>query len=100
MIGAGETIVLAANAANYVGSYTVYQWTSGELADGGERIAILDSHGQVSDEVTYGIADPWPADANGTGPTLALLGTALDNSVATNWATSSVAGGTPGASNN
>ncbi len=98
-IGAGEFIVLAANATNYVGSYTVYQWASGELADDGERIAILDSYNQVSDEVTYDEVGPWPTTPNGTGPSLALLGPMLDNSDAASWQASTADNGTPGGVN-
>ena len=98
-IDPGEFIVIAANAANYNGSYDAYQWTSGDLDDAGERIALLDAFAQVADEVTYDDAAPWPATPNGDGPTLALGRTALDNSLPANWGASREQGGTPGAAN-
>ena len=98
-INPGEFIVLAANSANYSGGYAVYQWTSGDLDDAGERIAILDAFAQVADEVTYDDEAPWPAAPNGSGPTLSLGRPALDNSLPASWGASREQGGTPGAAN-
>jgi hypothetical protein len=98
-IDPNETIVLAANSANYAGSYDVYQWTSGDLDDSGERLALIDPFAQVADEVTYDDVAPWPTAPNGSGPTLSLGTPALDNSLADSWAASDFAGGTPGAAN-
>ncbi|MBP8948109.1 MAG: lamin tail domain-containing protein, partial [Candidatus Promineofilum sp.] len=94
-----EFIVLAANSANYSGSYDVYQWTSGELDNAGERVALLDPFAQVADEVTYDDEAPWPVAPNGSGPTLSLGAPGLDNSLPANWAASDFVGGTPGAAN-
>ena len=98
-IDPGEFILLAANSANYGGGYDVYQWTSDNLDDSGERIALLDPFAQVADEVTYDDQAPWPTPPNGDGPTLSLGTPSLDNSLPTNWAASDFAGGTPGAAN-
>jgi len=98
-IDPGEYIVLAANSANYSGSYDVYQWAGGDLDDSGERIALLDPFAQVADEVTYDDEAPWPAAPNGSGPSLSLGTPALDNSLPASWAASDFAGGTPGAAN-
>ena len=42
---------------------------------------------------------PWPTGPNGNGPTLELKNPQSDNSLAQNWAASSVNGGTPGSDN-
>ena len=71
----------------------------GSLSNGGERIALLDGSGGLIDEVTYDDADPWPLTPDGSGPSLALIDPALDNSLATSWAASPADGGSPGAAN-
>ena len=48
------------------------------------------------DEVTYDDADPWPAEADGAGPTLELIHPSLNNSLGFNWRASNIYGGTPG----
>ncbi len=98
-IAAGERIVVAANVSTYAGSYQVFQWAAGELADNGETLTLTDGYGQTVDAVTYGDGGDWPAAPDGSGPTLSLGDPALDNSVAANWAASDFAGGTPGAGN-
>ncbi len=99
-IGAGEYIVIAANAATYAGSYQVFQWDAGsDLADDGETLTLTDGYGQTVDAVTYGDTGDWPAAPDGSGPALALGNPALDNSLPANWAASDFVGGTPGASN-
>jgi len=95
----GEFIVLAADSASYTGSYDVYQWTSGDLDDAGERVALIDPFAQVADEVTYDDEAPWPTPPNGSGPTLSLGRPALDNSLPASWAASRQTAGTPGAEN-
>lgn len=69
------------------------------LNNAGEWVALLAPGGCVVDEVTYGVAAPWPATPNGAGPSLALKQSALDNSQPANWSASSQDGGTPGAAN-
>ncbi|MBK7218263.1 MAG: lamin tail domain-containing protein [Candidatus Promineofilum sp.] len=98
-IAAGEHIVIAANAANYAGSYQTFQWASGDLDDGGETLTLRDAFGQLVDEVTYDDTAPWPADPAGGGPSLTLVNPATDNSDPANWAASATPGGTPGAAN-
>lgn len=73
-------------------------WTGGDLSDAGETIALMDGTAEV-DSVTYGSADPWPAGAAGSGPSLSLGNPGLDNSLAASWAASRETGGTPGAAN-
>ena len=69
------------------------------LSGGGELIRLFDSNGNLIDEVTYDDADPWPAEADGAGPTLELIHPSLDNGLGTNWSASDFNGGTPGAEN-
>ena len=98
-LAAGEYIVIAANSANYAGTYQTFQWTAGDLDDAGETITLRDAIGRTVDEVVYDDEAPWPTDPAGNGPTLALTNTATDNSDPANWAASVSPGGTPGAAN-
>ena len=66
------------------------------LSGGGELIRLFDSNGNLVDEVTYDDADPWPAEADGAGPTLELIHPFLDNGLGQNWSASDIYGGTPG----
>jgi len=66
------------------------------LSGGGELIRLFDSNGNLVDEVTYDDAGPWPAEADGAGPTLELIHPFLDNGLGQNWSASDIYGGTPG----
>jgi hypothetical protein len=51
------------------------------------------------DQVTYDDDDPWPAEADGEGPTLELINPSFDNSLPESWNYSSELYGTPGTEN-
>ena len=90
---------MADNPATYSGNgYQVFNFDGG-LSGSGERVTVSDRFGNVVDDVTYGVVDPWPSTPNAGGPSLSLLEPALDNSVAANWAASRQMGGSPGAEN-
>jgi hypothetical protein len=67
---------------NLVGNYT------GELANSGERIALLDPSDRVIDEVIYGDGGRWCKWADGRGASLELIDARSDNRLAPNWADS------------
>ena len=109
-IDPGEYIVVAADSANAAyaalpaGSVFDWAWDSPDgqkLSNSSETVALRHADGRVADSLTYddGVDTPWPAAPDGTGPTLALLAPALDNTDPANWAASRQAGGTPGAEN-
>jgi len=77
----------------------VFQWTEDSLDYSGETILLEDNEKNVLDYVIYQTGDPWPPEANGTGPTLELKNSLKDNALAENWAASLETGGTPGAKN-
>ena len=70
----------------------------GSLDDAGEAV-VLRQGSRVVDAVTYSSAAPWPAAANGSGPSLELTSPTADNAVAANWRATSTTGGTPGLAN-
>ena len=101
-LGANQYLVLASNAASFQSRYgfAPFGEFTGSLSDAGETITLVDPVGGVIDTVSYLPVSPWPAGANGSGGSLSLNAPALDNSVAANWSTSTITGGTPGAANN
>ncbi len=68
------------------------------LSGGGESLYLIDDQGIVIDSLTYDDTVPWPPEADGRGPTLALKHPDLDNSLPENWA-ASANHGTPGQQN-
>ncbi|MFQ6675218.1 MAG: lamin tail domain-containing protein [Fidelibacterota bacterium] len=92
----GSYLVLAKRGTTYPGSIP---WTAGTLANDGETLIMVTDGGTVVDSVPYGGADPWPPEANGSGPSLELVDPFLENAVALSWQASFIPGGTPGAVN-
>lgn len=87
----GAYLVVAANSgftasahpgANIVGQY------EGQLANGGELVRLVDSWGNLADEVHYSTGGQWPALAGGLGSSLELKHPDMDNSKASAWADS------------
>ncbi len=68
------------------------------LANGGERIKLEDATGSTVRDFSYDDVSPWPAAADGGGPSLVLVapGSNPDHSAASNWRPSTAAGGNPG----
>jgi len=61
---------------------------------------LLDGQGNIIDFVNYDAKYWWPKEANGSGPSLELFSTALENMVSSSWRSSYAIGGTPGRANN
>lgn len=110
-LNAGEYFVTAisSRAMMNVFGINVHQWSGGALKNGGESIILVDASGTFVDSVAYKNTDPWPTEANGTGPSLELTDPASDNNDGANWHASAGATGviinghevlgTPGADN-
>ncbi|PHI19177.1 hypothetical protein CEQ90_14030 [Lewinellaceae bacterium SD302] len=96
-LGAGEYLIMAVNAEAFINTYNyggdVIQWTGGALSNGGEDIELTNADGVVIDYVDYDNALPWPAEANGDGPTLVLCDPESDNSVPAAWQAASTSTG-------
>lgn len=69
------------------------------LNNKGETLQLRDPWGGLADSVSYADAAPWPALADGTGPTLSLSETRADNAEAKNWRASAEPQGSPGRAN-
>ncbi|MBG0737866.1 PKD domain-containing protein [Paeniglutamicibacter antarcticus] len=103
VIPAGGRIVFVANDKAFRQAYTganrlVGGQFTGSLDDAGEAVVLRDATRTV-DSVTYSNQAPWPAAADGTGPSLELVSPSADNAVAASWRAASTTGGTPGLAN-
>jgi hypothetical protein len=68
------------------------------LSNNGDIIYLFDNEGALIDKVNYGVKEPWPVKAFGTGATLELKDPSLNNDLAGNWDAAKI-GGTPGSRN-
>ncbi|MDA0814725.1 MAG: lamin tail domain-containing protein, partial [Verrucomicrobia bacterium] len=99
----GERLVVIADRTAFESVYGTGLPVAGifangsRLANGGEDITIVDADSRVVLTLTYGDADPWPAAADGGGPSLVLINSNGTNaSDPASWKASALAGGTPG----
>ena len=90
-IAPGEYLVVASNpeftqeshpGARVLGPYT------GNLSNSGERLRLIDSWGNLADEVHYATGGEWPFLAGGLGSSLELRNPDMDNSRPSAWAAS------------
>lgn len=96
-IPAGGFLVVAEQPAR-LGAEALGPW-EGRLADQGERIELVSRSGRVIDSLEYGTTPVWPVLADGSGFTLSKRDHDAASDRGENWTASTVAGGTPGASN-
>jgi hypothetical protein len=100
-IPAGGYLVVARDPARVAALYGiggVLGPYDGRLDNAGERVALADAGSAPVDAVTYSDATPWPAAADGDGPSLELVNPAFDNDRFCAWRVSA-GNGTPGAVN-
>jgi hypothetical protein len=71
----------------------------GSLANGGERLALLDRQGRTVVSVDYDDANGWPPLADGGGYSLEILDANGDPDDPANWRASARPGGSPGEAN-
>lgn len=123
VLGAGKYLVVARNRAKLMALHglpadVVLGDYTGELDNGGDRVALVDAQGKVVDAVAYDDAFPWPvgADALGAGRawfpaafgydrqqhkgrSLERYSFTVPGTEARNWEASPLGGGTPGKAN-
>lgn len=98
----GGAVMLLASGADpnaFLSAYPgvhVYDWYAGALSNAGERIVLLDDHGNRVDAVEYDDAGGWPMEADGDGRSLERLDVMADGDDAAQWQASPTFGGTPG----
>lgn len=72
---------------------------AGQLDNAGERVVLVGAQGQTLLDFTYGTRSPWPAAADGFGPSLEVVDPEGDPASAGTWQASTVDGGSPGGPN-
>lgn len=95
-VAAGAYVVVAANPGALPGALGPF---AGTLDDLGERLELISNGGRRIDAVHYGIDEPWPVAAAGTGLTLAKRHADAASDVPEHWTASREHGGTPGSGN-
>ena len=101
----GDFGVVVANVAAFQARYgddvtVLGQWT-GQLSNGGERVALTSIDGTEYLAVNYEDSDPWPEAPDGNGATLELITTDSPDDQASKyyqWRSSAALGGSPGES--
>ena len=101
-LAAGQRIVVVENITEFNAVYGPGLPVAGayvnKLNNAGESLIVLDANGAEIWRIDFAPIAPWPAGANGFGPSLTLINPharpASNN--AGNWRLSSVSGGTPG----
>jgi len=103
VLRSGEYLVLAEdlgafqstfpNVSNVIGSLSF------GLSGGGEMIRLFNAEDSLIDCLTYDDTKPWPADADGKGPSLELIHPDFENSLPDSWGSSIINNGTPGQPN-
>lgn len=96
----GAYIVLTNNTvafqAKYGPSATIAGQWSGSLNNAGERIILRDAQGNPIHDFAYSDLPPWPAAANGLGPSLEVIDLNGNYDDGLNWRASWEDGGSPG----
>jgi len=71
------------HANHYYGQ--VFEWTSGSLANEGEKLRLIHPSGIVIDQVSYSPDSPWPNTTGNGKEVLSLIDAGMDNHFGTSW---------------
>ncbi|MEM7261529.1 MAG: LamG-like jellyroll fold domain-containing protein [Planctomycetota bacterium] len=98
-IEADARIIVARDRDTFLANYnveaaSVYGNWVGSLSNGGERITLLRSDGQISDDLRYDDEIPFDPRPDGTGPSLERVCADADGSLPGNWLAGEI-GGSP-----
>src|SRR5690606_7492818 len=96
--GASVVVVnnLQAFTARYGSNVPVAGEYDGNLSNSGESFSIADASGNSIADIAYQEDSPWPASADGDGPTLQIINPFGNYSSGSNWQASFHSGGSPG----
>ncbi len=90
-----EFVAVYPSVNNFLGSFGDGV-TGFKFSNNNELLVLKNASAEVIDSVHYDDESPWPAEADGDGPTLQLTDHFLDNALATSWIAQAP---TPGAIN-
>ena len=91
----GDYLVIAGDPASVLALHGVSAlgpWVGG-LRNEGERVVLRDDVGAEIDEVNYRDSFPWPVGAVGTGSSMELINSSLDNNLGGSWRAAGAEGG-------
>lgn len=93
-----ELLLLSRDTALFhqVYGFAAYGQYAGKLTNDGETIVLRDPFDNLIDSVRYGDNAPWDKWADGRGPSLELIRSDLDNSLASSWIAQPDSCGSPG----
>ena len=104
-LGPGKFAVLVRNEAAFTNRYPSVKGSAdveifgqyfGALANGGERVLLMDAAGVTVAEVRYNDRAPWPEAADGDGFSLVYTGADDAQDDPAKWRASNLIGGSPG----
>ena len=102
LIGPDGYLVVCTDRDRFLSLFPDSGDTAGDMLFGlsgsGDMVRLYDSEGAPVDSLLYDDKAPWPVEPDGSGATLALLNSRLENSDPANWEASE-GHGTPGAEN-
>ncbi len=102
IVPGGGFVVVAASpsglevATGFAGALGPFE---GRLDNSGETVELRNNSGRIMDSVKYKDSGEWPAEADGSGATLAKVHPDLGSASASSWTASALVGGTPGEHN-
>ena len=102
LFGSGERILVVENRAVFESVYGTGLAIAGEfengsrLANGGERLTLVNAAGALITDLSYNDKAPWPVAADGEGFSLVAVNPGIAPGEAASWQASGQAGGTPG----
>lgn len=103
-LNAGGRIIVAKNPAVFQFVYgpghnvAPNGYGTSNLSNGGERVILRGPSGETLQDFDFADAAPWPAAADGGGPSLEIVNPLGDPTNPANWRASLYVGGSPGAS--
>jgi hypothetical protein len=102
VLAAGERIIVARNPTVFAGVYggavnvAPGGYGNANLSNGGETVVLLGPAGETIQNIAYSDDAPWPANADGGGPSLEIIDPLGDPNDPANWRASDWIGGSPG----
>ena len=105
-LAAGQRILIVQDRAAFEAAYGAGLPIAGEfqngsrLANGGERITVLNAAGAVIADIDFQDSEPWPVAADGSGASLEALSPGTAPGEAASWSASTTSGGSPGVGGN
>jgi hypothetical protein len=100
VLSQGEYLIVVSDMPAFCEVFPEVTDVFGDLGFGlggdGDEVNLYDSFGRLVDMVAYDDEMPWPAEADGEGPTLQLADPIYPNQYAHNWRASLVPFGDPG----